>query len=57
MFKLILLVVLTLVLTGFFATKVFNRFHLSAAGSQSDFVASMMFGFFIAYFLVYKVLW
>lgn len=57
MLKLIVLVVLTLILTGFFATKVFNRFHLTAEGSQSDFVASLMFGLFISYFLVYKVLW
>lgn len=57
MLQIIVLIVLTIVITGFLSANVFNRFHLSASGSASDFLASLMIGFLISAFLVYRVIW
>ena len=57
MLQIIVLIVLTIVITGFLYAALDCRFHLSASGSASDFLASLMIGFLISAFLVYRVIW
>lgn len=56
MLRVFALVILTIILTGFLYSKVFKRFHLSAEGSQRDFLVSLMIGLFASYYLIYQIL-
>lgn len=56
MLRVFALVILTIILTGLLYSKVFKRFHLSAEGSQRDFLVSLMIGLFASYYLIYQIL-
>lgn len=56
MLRVFALVILTIILTSLLYSKVFKRFHLSAEGSQRDFLVSLMIGLFASYYLIYQIL-